>query len=1286
MDKEKVIGVDGKPTNARHRNLFAEEVVVTEKERMRKELLTNKNEMMEVIKTMTPTDIFMLFDEDDSGLISFEEFRKLLPFLNVNISDAKAYRYFRMCDTDGSGEIDVDEFKVALFTCDPTSGNPVGFQPASFVTPMGGSSALQEVAAEYPRREEVGSEGRVQFNSDPHRNIETKAFTFEFFDRELWKDRVRPQQLIDRLRLERMAAEQEEKRDADRNVSGLGALGEILKDTKIVIDPYLKALDSPFAGLNVQLNTAALWGRRIYQVAVSEGVIFALADTGEWWHEIQPDSVELQHWRGDVTARSQLLMGVKGKSLPPDKSMEKLTEEEFKKLSPEDRKAECVKIVAKYFSVWKPPPNLAMRDIHIDKDILPTIRYDEVKFALQCRGKLKQNEELTKLQMVDLLHDDIVLEKKVLGERAHKAIKEIESQVQAEEQAEELTKSLAISNEAQRKANSNYTDWRKRVTAKREAAFPEDEDYTPRGQSIQIPLIGATPRGPDIVTPRGFQAALQITAGTAHACLIHKSGELYTWGIGGAGRLGVDLTLGDPQGDAQRPTLVQALMQRPVVRVSCGYSHTGCIVAGGELYMWGSTTNGKCGFGPVVNTQECYASVPTRVIVGAEDRRIKKISCGAMHTGVITEAGHLFLFGCGDGGRLGLGAGRYESHYTPVYVNIPGLNGEKLSTVSCGNTTTFVCTEISREYDGADDDVQSQRHISGGRVFMAGTTNVLGRQCDAFTLLTGFVYSTSTGNEAKQLVPIKQVSAGYMHTALVSAEGELFCFGYNVGGCCGLPSSHNFVSQPTSVKFLYNCPSNIAIGKKAYQSTTFNSREASFAVNGRIDGNGVNKCSCTQQESQPWLEIDLGRTAIIESVVIWNRTDVPRDKNLPADQYTKVLFPCWVMVGKDRFQPAANAIALKESLRAATCKARFTDDKRSSTWRCPANTQGRFIRVQLETYNSLSLAEVEVFGYWGLAKGVGRVSYATAGRDVTVAVVRPNTDPKDLEELYKRAAYSDSMNADILRQLETYTLEYDKFGRGEILQEAAKKKSCCICSRGLNQDRCESCILYNTYETALKAMPPAIGGRRRRLRSMSDFLLQVNKPELEVKEVPKARRPTKWQMRKKYFYDTITLKTLFSTKKGGYVPPQEAMQADPNEIMQNLQRMDKIDDKKLSTLLDNQGSKDGVAVLGDASISGVMILSNNNEDESVAPESIGDSVVPARRIFGGKRHGYGQNAPIKVGDVLPTGHTVKPAIPKSIAEEVEDSDGFKAMMRDQRKHLKQMRKSERRKTKIASEN
>lgn len=47
--------------------------------------------------------------------------------------------------------------------------------------------------------------------------------------------------------------------------------------------------------------------------------------------------------------------------------------------------------------------------------------------------------------------------------------------MQAEEQAEELAQSLAKSNEAQRKANSNYSDWRKRITVNREATVPEEE-------------------------------------------------------------------------------------------------------------------------------------------------------------------------------------------------------------------------------------------------------------------------------------------------------------------------------------------------------------------------------------------------------------------------------------------------------------------------------------------------------------------------------------------------------------------------------------------------------------------------------------------------------------------------------------------------------------------------------------------------------------------------------------------------------------------------------------------
>lgn len=51
-------------------------------------------------------------------------------------AQAQALRYFRMSDPDGSGEIDFEEFKVALFAVDPDSGNPVGFAPNALLSPL----------------------------------------------------------------------------------------------------------------------------------------------------------------------------------------------------------------------------------------------------------------------------------------------------------------------------------------------------------------------------------------------------------------------------------------------------------------------------------------------------------------------------------------------------------------------------------------------------------------------------------------------------------------------------------------------------------------------------------------------------------------------------------------------------------------------------------------------------------------------------------------------------------------------------------------------------------------------------------------------------------------------------------------------------------------------------------------------------------------------------------------------------------------------------------------------
>ena len=214
---------------------------------------------------------------------------------------------------------------------------------------------------------------------------------------------------------------------------------------------------------------------------------------------------------------------------------------------------------------------------------------------------------------------------------------------------------------------------------------------------------------------------------------------------------------------------------------------------------------------------------------------------------------------------------------------------------------------------------------------------------------------------------------------------------------------------------------------------------------------------------------------------------------------------------------------LTRNLGVASSKTRFSGDQRMSVWQCPKGSLAQYVRVQLEEKNFLSLAEVEVFGHRRASAGVGKVSYAVAGRDVTVAVVRPTDDPAYLESCYTRAVYADAGNADILRQFETYALQYDKFGRGEVLVG-----NCTVC---VPYRQCETCAMTERFQTDLRQMTPK-PGKRASLQEVNDFLINSSKPPIEIKKVNLKTRPNYWEEKRKVIIQKFSKMSLFPVKIG----------------------------------------------------------------------------------------------------------------------------------------------------------
>ena len=86
-----------------------------------------------------------------------------------------------------------------------------------------------------------------------------------------------------------------------------------------------------------------------------------------------------------------------------------------------------------------------------------------------------------------------------------------------------------------------------------------------------------------------------------------------------------------------------------VLMVACGEYHTTVLTEGGGVYTFGRGFDGQLGHGNREN-QLAPRRVPE---AGFNGERVVMVAAGDAHTVALSEAGHVFTWGCGECGQLG---------------------------------------------------------------------------------------------------------------------------------------------------------------------------------------------------------------------------------------------------------------------------------------------------------------------------------------------------------------------------------------------------------------------------------------------------------------------------------------------------------------------------------------------------------------------------------------------------------------------------------------------------------
>jgi len=289
----------------------------------------------------------------------------------------------------------------------------------------------------------------------------------------------------------------------------------------------------------------------------------------------------------------------------------------------------------------------------------------------------------------------------------------------------------------------------------------------------------------------------QLCAGSCHSLVLTSNHMIYCWGRDQNGQCG----LGDNQLSIEQPTKLMYFEEYLddgdyVTQISAGGQHTLAVTNNGDLYCWGWNSDKQCGPIRKSGLPAKRISIPTKLTFFEEnlngEEKVIHVEAGTDHSFALTSEGSLYSWGANSYGQCGLD------------MNQPNKIGEptRLTYLDKYDNTTRV-TPINVSENGITQLFAGCSHTFA--LSNNGTGYACGRLVGIITKPGKITYLDDKLNDDES---IAQFSVGDDTCFARTTNGVIYSWGDNKFGQCGLGNITLNFNNPMRIFFFDDCLSN----------------------------------------------------------------------------------------------------------------------------------------------------------------------------------------------------------------------------------------------------------------------------------------------------------------------------------------------------------------------------------------------------------------------------------------------------------------------------------------------